>query len=190
MSGSYTNELKAGSESRSGSLRSQSKMTFRAASVGYSEIFVSCFRVDCRRMSNRDTATFTHMQECTHPSLSTCKSIGKCSEQFLKVGIKLSLRYFNTTQKQRSRKHQKSIHQSRKEKGITNESAITDPVCSKNRAMDWDSVKVTDQESNKTLRPKVWSETKPNLLLRQNPNYFQLLHKQKRKQICHKRCCS
>ena len=117
MSGSYTNELKAGSESRSGSLRSQSKMTFRAASVGYSEIFVSCFRVDCRRMSNRDTATFTQMQECTHPSLSTCKSIGKCSEQFLKVGIKLSLRYFNTTQKQRSRKHQKSIDQSRKEKG-------------------------------------------------------------------------
>ena len=48
----------------------------------------------------------------------------------------------------------------------TNKSAIMDHVCNKNQAIDWDSVKVTDQESNKTLRPKVWSETKPNLLLR------------------------
>ena len=65
MSGSYTNELKAGSESRSGSLRSQSKMTFRAASVGYSEIFVSCFRVDCRRMSNRHCNIHTHARVYT-----------------------------------------------------------------------------------------------------------------------------
>ena len=171
-------------------------MTFRAASVGYSEIFVSCFRVDCRRMSNRDTATFTQMQECTHPSLSTCKSIGKCSEQFLKVGIKLSLRYFNRTQKQRSRKHQKSIHQSRKEKGskhhqwVCHHGSCTQQASRNGLGQcqgDWPGIK-QDSETKSGLRPNQTYCLDQSL--RQNPNYFQLLHKQKRKQICHKRCCS
>jgi len=42
----YEKELKAGSDSRSGSLRSQSKITFNAANVGQSRNLVSCFGVD------------------------------------------------------------------------------------------------------------------------------------------------
>jgi len=55
----YEKELKAGSESRSGSLRSQSKTTFSAAKVGESHIFVSWLRVDFSKTSNSETTTFT-----------------------------------------------------------------------------------------------------------------------------------